>query len=251
MSGIKREEYNIYMSDVLKELLKEGTNAAEIELTDEQSEKFVKYYMHLIEVNKVMNLTAITDAREVIYKHFIDSIALIKKMDISDKKVIDVGTGAGFPGIPLAIVSDNTEFVLMDSLNKRINFLNQVIEICELKNVKAIHARAEELGKNSEYREKFDICVSRAVANMSTLLEYCTPFVKVGGKFISYKSGDINEEIANSQNAQKQLFCKLNDVIRFEIPNTDISRSFVVFEKKKELSKKYPRQGGKPKKSPL
>ena len=135
--------------------------------------------------------------------------------------------------------------------NKRIKFLNEIIEICDLKNVTTIHARAEELGRDTEYREKFDYCVSRAVANMSTLLEYCIPFVRVGGVFVSYKSGDVTEEIELSKNAQKQLFCRIKDVIGFSIPNTDISRSFVVFEKKKKLNKKYPRQGGKPKKSPL
>lgn len=239
------------MSDMLKGLLKEGASAAQVELTDEQLDKFEKYYEYLIEKNKVMNLTAITDEREVVYKHFVDSIALIPKMDLEEKKIIDVGTGAGFPGIPLAIVLDNAEFVLMDSLNKRINFLNEVTKMCELKNVSAIHARAEELGRDVQYREKFDVCVSRAVANMSTLLEYCIPFVKVGGVFVSYKSGDIKEELVAADNAQKQLFCKNKDVIKFSLPNTDINRCFVIFEKKKELNKKYPRQGGKPKKNPL
>ena len=139
----------------------------------------------------------------------------------------------------------------MDSLNKRINFLNEVKEICDLKNVSTIHARAEELGRNIEYREQFDVCVSRAVANMSTLLEYCVPFVKVGGIFVSYKSGDVNEELIAAENAQKQLFCKEKEIINFGLPNTDINRSFVLFEKKKELNKKYPRQGGKPRKNPL
>ena len=227
------------MGEKLKEILKDGALAADIDLTDSQLDKFEKFYEHLIEKNKVMNLTAITDERDVVYKHFIDSIALIKKINFDGKKVIDVGTGAGFPGIPLAIVTDNAEFVLMDSLNKRIKFLNEVIEICDLKNVTTIHARAEELGRDTEYREKFDYCVSRAVANMSTLLEYCIPFVRVGGVFVSYKSGDVTEEIELSKNAQKQLFCKIKDVIGFSIPNTDISRSFVVFEKKKELNKKY------------
>ena len=239
------------MSDMLKEILKDGALAANIELTDIQIEKFEKFYEYLMEKNKVMNLTAITDERQVVYKHFIDSIALITKMNLEGKKIIDVGTGAGFPGIPLAIVLNETEFLLMDSLNKRINFLNEVKEICDLKNVSTIHARAEELGRNIEYREQFDICVSRAVANMSTLLEYCVPFVKVGGIFVSYKSGDVNEELIAAENAQKQLFCKEKEIIKFGLPNTDINRSFVLFEKKKELNKKYPRQGGKPRKNPL
>lgn len=239
------------MSEFLNELLKERASAAKIELTDVQVEKFIKFYEYLIEKNKVMNLTAITEEKEVVDKHFIDSIALVSKIDLNNKKIIDVGTGAGFPGIPLAIVLEDAQFLLMDSLNKRINFLDEVIEICELKNVSTVHARAEELGRNAEYREKFDICVSRAVANMSTLLEYCIPFVKVGGVFVSYKSGDVEEELAAADNAQKQLFCKKKDIIRFSLPNTDINRSFVLFEKKKELNKKYPRQGGKPKKNPL
>mgnify|MGYP004456074941 CR=1 FL=1 len=239
------------MSDMLKEILKDGALAANIELTDIQIEKFEKFYEYLMEKNKVMNLTAITDERQVVYKHFIDSIALITKMNLEGKKIIDVGTGAGFPGIPLAIVLNETEFLLMDSLNKRINFLNEVKEICDLKNVSTIHARAEELGRNIEYREQFDVCVSRAVANMSTLLEYCVPFVKVGGIFVSYKSGDVNEELIAAENAQKQLFCKEKEIIKFGLPNTDINRSFVLFEKKKELNKKYPRQGGKPRKNPL
>lgn len=239
------------MSDMLKEILKDGALAANIELTDIQIEKFEKFYEYLMEKNKVMNLTAITDERQVVYKHFIDSIALITKINLEGKKIIDVGTGAGFPGIPLAIVLNETEFLLMDSLNKRINFLNEVKEICDLKNVSTIHARAEELGRNIEYREQFDVCVSRAVANMSTLLEYCVPFVKVGGIFVSYKSGDVNEELIAAENAQKQLFCKEKEIIKFGLPNTDINRSFVLFEKKKELNKKYPRQGGKPRKNPL
>lgn len=239
------------MSDILKGFLKEGALAADIELTENQLEKFEKFYEYLIEKNKVMNLTAITDEREVVYKHFIDSIALISQIDLDGKKVIDVGTGAGFPGIPLAIVLSNTQFLLMDSLNKRINFLNEVKEICDLENVSTVHARAEELGRNTQYREKFDVCVSRAVANMSTLLEYCVPFVKVGGIFVSYKSGEVMDELIAAENAQKQLFCKKKAIIKFGLPNTNINRSFVLFEKKKELNKKYPRQGGKPKKNPL
>ena len=221
-----------------------------IEFTEEQLEKFYQYMNLLLEWNEKINLTAIVEPKEVILKHFIDSLTINKYLK-ENSTLADVGTGAGFPGIPLAIVLDNAEFVLMDSLNKRINFLNEVTKMCELKNVSAIHARAEELGRDVQYREKFDICVSRAVANMSTLLEYCIPFVKVDGVFVSYKSGDIKEEIVAADNAQKQLFCKNKDVIKFSLPNTDINRSFVIFEKKKELNKKYPRQGGKPKKNPL
>ena len=241
------------MTEQFARKMEEGVKPLGIRLSEKQLEQFYDYFQFLVEKNKVMNLTAITEEDAVITKHFCDSLCLVKGFSDIEKTVslIDVGTGAGFPGIPLAIVTDNAEFVLMDSLNKRIKFLNEVIEICDLKNVTTIHARAEELGRDTEYREKFDYCVSRAVANMSTLLEYCIPFVRVGGVFVSYKSGDVTEEIELSKNAQKQLFCRIKDVIGFSIPNTDISRSFVVFEKKKELNKKYPRQGGKPKKSPL
>ena len=241
------------MTEQFVRKMEEGVKLLGIQLSEKQLEQFYDYFQFLVEKNKVMNLTAITEEDAVITKHFCDSLCLVKGFSDIEKTVslIDVGTGAGFPGIPLAIVTDNAEFVLMDSLNKRIKFLNEVIEICDLKNVTTIHARAEELGRDTEYREKFDYCVSRAVANMSTLLEYCMPFVRVGGVFVSYKSGDVTEEIELSKNAQKQLFCRIKDVIGFSIPNTDISRSFVVFEKKKELNKKYPRQGGKPKKSPL
>lgn len=236
---------------IVKEILKKATSEIGINLNDTQLDKFQKYYEILIERNKVMNLTAITEVNDVVTKHFVDSISLINYFDLNNKKIIDVGTGAGFPGIPLAIILENTEFTLMDSLNKRINFLNDVIELCELNNVTTIHSRAEDLGRNVEYREKFDICVSRAVANLSTLLEYCIPFVKVGGSFISYKSGDVDEEIVASKSSQDKLSCIIDKKISFTLNGTDMSRSFVKFDKKGILSKKYPRQAGKPKKEPL
>ena len=235
----------------MKNILKKYASKIQIELTDDQLDKFQKYYDVLIETNKVMNLTAITEVNDVVIKHFVDSLSLINYFDLKDKTVIDVGTGAGFPGIPLAILLENTQFTLMDSLNKRINFLNNVIEICNLKNVTTIHSRAEDLGRNEDYREKYDVCVSRAVANMSTLLEYCIPFVKKGGYFISYKSGNAEEEIKNSVAAQKKLSCINKKIIDFTLEGTDMFRSFVIFEKTGELSKKYPRQAGKPKRSPL
>ena len=235
----------------MKEILKNAASEIGINLNDTQLVKFQKYYEILIEKNKVMNLTAITEVNDVVTKHFVDSISLINYFDLDNKKIIDVGTGAGFPGIPLAIILENTEFTLMDSLNKRINFLNDVIELCELNNVTTIHSRAEDLGRNVEYREKFDICVSRAVANLSTLLEYCIPFVKVGGSFISYKSGDVDEEIVASKSSQDKLSCIIDKKISFTLNGTDMSRSFVKFDKKGTLSKKYPRQAGKPKKEPL
>ena len=235
----------------MKEILKNAASEIGINLNDNQLDKFQKYYEILIEKNKVMNLTAITEVNDVVTKHFVDSISLINYFDLDNKKIIDVGTGAGFPGIPLAIILQNTEFTLMDSLNKRINFLNEGIKWCDLNNVATIHSRAEDLGRNIEYREKFDICVSRAVANLSTLLEYCIPFVKVGGSFISYKSGNVDEELDASKSAQTKLSCIIDKKISFTLNGTDMSRSFVKFDKKGTLSKKYPRQAGKPKKEPL
>ncbi|MCI5501530.1 MAG: 16S rRNA (guanine(527)-N(7))-methyltransferase RsmG [Lachnospiraceae bacterium] len=236
---------------IVKEILKNAASEIGINLNDNQLDKFQKYYEILIEKNKVMNLTAITEVNDVVTKHFVDSISLINYFELNNKKIIDVGTGAGFPGIPLAIILQNTEFTLMDSLNKRINFLNEVIKLCDLNNVTTIHSRAEDLGRNIEYREKFDICVSRAVANLSTLLEYCIPFVKVGGSFISYKSGNVDEELDASKSAQTKLSCIIDKKISFTLNGTDMSRSFVKFDKKGTLSKKYPRQAGKPKKEPL
>ena len=187
------------------EQFKEGLKELQIELSDKQINQFLQYYELLVETNKVMNLTAITEFDEVVEKHFLDSLSLCRVYDLKDNvKILDLGTGAGFPGIPLKIAFPDLELVLADSLNKRIKFLNQVIDELELKNITAVHARAEELGKNKDYREQFDVCVSRAVANLSSLSEYCIPFVKVGGKFISYKSGSIEEEVAE---AKKSCFC--------------------------------------------
>ena len=184
------------------EQFKEGLKELQIELSDKQINQFLQYYELLVETNKVMNLTAITEFDEVVEKHFLDSLSLCRVYDLKDNvKILDLGTGAGFPGIPLKIAFPDLELVLADSLNKRIKFLNQVIDELELKNITAVHARAEELGKNKDYREQFDVCVSRAVANLSSLSEYCIPFVKVGGKFISYKSGSIEEEVAEAKKA--------------------------------------------------
>lgn len=232
-------------------------NKINIEISDDQINCFEKYYELLIEKNKVMNLTAITDKEDVIVKHFIDSIALIpylldKGININNKlKIIDIGTGAGFPGLPLKIMMPDVKFTLLDSLNKRVSFLNEVIDELKLKDIEALHGRAEDYASDSKYREKYDICVSRAVANLSTLSEYCIPFVKEDGYFISYKAGESEEEINNSKNAIKILGGKINKVEEFVLPGTDVSRVFVFIRKLELTDKKYPRKAGVPAKKPL
>ena len=224
----------------------------EIDLSEKQLEQFQIFYDYMIEMNQVMNLTSITEEDEVILKHFYDSMSIVKYFDFKPGEyVIDVGTGAGFPGIPLAILLPKVQFTLMDSLNKRIIFLQDVVKKCGLKNVECIHSRAEELAKNEKYREKYDVCVSRAVANLSVLLEYCIPFIKKGGMFISYKSISSEEELSDSKNAQNKLCCKLKKNISFELPDTDIRRNFLLFEKFDNTSSKYPRNNGIPRKKPL
>ena len=229
---------------------KEGLEKLNITLSDDQIEQFLSYYEMLIEKNKVMNLTTITEYEEVIEKHFLDSISLCKVYDLSKSvKVLDMGTGAGFPGIPLKIAFPEIEITLADSLNKRIKFLDEVIEKLELKKVKTIHARAEELARNKGYRESYDLVVSRAVANLSTLGEYCIPFVKKGGLFISYKSGEIEEEVNGAKKAISILGGQMKDVFKFELSNQ--KRSFVIIEKEKETPNAYPRKAGTPAKMPL
>jgi 16S rRNA (guanine527-N7)-methyltransferase len=205
----------------------------------------------LIEKNKVMNLTAITEFDEVIVKHFADSLSICTVLPEDVKTVCDLGTGAGFPGIPMAIAYPELQFTLIDSLNKRIKFLQEVVDELGLTNVTLVHARAEEAGRNKLYRENFDLVVSRAVANIATLSEYCLPLVKVSGYFISFKSGDVSEEIDNSGSAIKKLGGSLQKPIYFDLPETDISRSFLIINKEKSTPKAYPRKAGTPSKEPL
>ena len=213
-----------------------------IYLNEKQLSQFQTYYEMLIETNKVMNLTAITEYDEVVDKHFVDSLSLIKAVDLNQSlKVIDVGTGAGFPGIPLKIAFPELKIVLLDSLNKRINFLNRVIEALELTDIETIHGRAED----------FDLCVSRAVANLSTLSEYCVPFVQIGGHFIPYKSGKVQEEMEVSQRAVTLLGGSIVDCLSYNLADTDMERSLVIIEKVKPTKKAYPRKAGKPSKEPL
>ncbi len=224
-----------------------------VSLSERQLEQFYRYYELLTEWNKVMNLTAITEMKEVVTKHFVDSLALcqaVPELDRQSWKVMDVGTGAGFPGIPLKIAYPNLQITLLDSLNKRIKFLNAVADELGLEQTEMIHGRAEDYGSNDKYREKYDFCVSRAVANLSTLSEYCLPFVKVGGCFIPYKSGKLEEELKTGRGAVKTLGSEIERIIDFSLPNEDV-RNLVVIRKKKVLSKKYPRKAGMPSKEPL
>ena len=221
-------------------------------LTEEQKNQFLTYYEMLVEKNKVMNLTSVTEFNEVVEKHFLDSISLWTIEDLSQrKKVLDLGTGAGFPGIPLKIMFSELEITLADSLNKRILFLQEVIDALKLQNISAIHGRAEEMAKQENFRESYDLCVSRAVANLSTLSEYCLHFVRMGGKFISYKSGEIEEEQKNAKNAVFLLGGKIEKIHKFELDGTELKRSFVVIDKVKKTPKLYPRKAGTPAKNPL
>lgn len=223
-----------------------------IVLDEKQKNQFQLYYELLIEWNKVMNLTGITEYDEVNEKHFVDSLAIVKTLDINKvESVIDIGTGAGFPGIPLKIAFPHLKVTLLDSLQKRIKFLNEVIRTLELNEIQTLHGRAEDFARMAEYREKYDLCVSRAVSNLSTLCEYCIPYVIDGGLFVSYKSGSIDEELVNSANAIKILGGKLQKVDKFQLPDTDISRAFIHIKKVKNTSKKYPRKAGMPGKEPL
>lgn len=231
--------------------LKEEFSKINRELSEKQLEQFVIYYEMLVEKNKVMNLTAITEFEEVVQKHFVDSIMLSENFIKDGESLIDVGTGAGFPGIPLKIVYPNLQVVLLDSLNKRVKFLNEVIDELGLEKIEAIHSRAEDGGRNPKLREQFTYAVSRAVANLATLSEYCMPFVKVGGAFISYKSGKIEEELSNAEGAIKKLGGKIKDKVLFELPDSDMSRSLIAIEKVEKIKSKYPRKAGLPSKEPL
>ena len=199
-----------------------------------------------------MNLTAITEYKDVVQKHFADSLTLVPVCKLTGTgALLDVGTGAGFPGIPLKIAFPDLRITLLDSLNKRVKFLNQVIEELALSQIQAYHGRAEDFARRKEFREQFDFCVSRAVANLASLSEYCLPFVRVGGLFISYKSGNSGEEIAKAQKAIQVLGGHMREVKEFWLPDSDISRSFVMVEKKKATDKKYPRKAGLPGKEPI
>lgn len=235
--------------EIFSEELKIKAKQIEIELTKEQIEKYYNYMDLLLEWNGKINLTAIIDPKEIILKHFVDSLTIAKYIK-DDEKLIDVGTGAGFPGIPLSIVKENTDIVLLDSLNKRINFLQEVKENLKLENITTIHGRAEEFGKNKKEREKYDIATSRAVAPLNILLEYLLPLVKVGGRAICMKGSNI-EEVENAKNALEILGGKIEKIEEITLPNSDIKRNIIIVEKVKNTPLKYPRKPGTPSKEPI
>ena len=232
--------------------LKEGMKQLNISLNEGQCRQFVLYYDLLVEWNKVMNLTGITEWEEVIVKHFIDSLAIVKACNMKNiKHVTDIGTGAGFPGIPLKIVFPDIKIVLLDSLGKRIKFLDEVVSALKLTGICNVHGRAEDYAKQAEYRESFELCVSRAVAGLNILSEYCLPFVREEGFFIPYKSGKVDEEVKISQKAVKVLGGEITSQIKFQLADTDMERSFVVIKKMRATPRKYPRKAGMPSKEPI
>ena len=242
-----------------KQIIYDEFKKMAITLDDGQLRQFEQYYDFLIEKNQVMNLTAITEFEDVVGKHFVDSVLITKVKGMSeilskeDVRIIDVGTGAGFPGIPLKIVFPKLQVTLLDSLNKRINFLKELTDLLKIEGVSCIHGRAEDFGVQKEYREQFDFCVSRAVANLSTLSEYCVPFIKVGGLFVSYKATGAKEEIDQAKNAVKQLHCRIEIVSEMTLYHKDenYQRTFVVIKKERKLDKRFPRKSGIPSKNPL
>ena len=223
-----------------------------LDITKEQAKQFIKYYELLVEWNSFMNLTAIVEYEEVVLKHFIDSVSLYKIVDLTNiNNLIDVGTGAGFPAIPLKIMYPHLKVTMIDSLNKRVKFLNEVIMELGLTDIVALHGRAEDYARDASHREKYDLAVSRAVANLSTLSEYCLPYVKVGGSFIAYKSEKLSDEAKTAQNAIKLLSGKYENQVEYTLPDSDIYRILCEIKKVNKLHSKYPRKAGLPGKEPL
>ena len=232
--------------------LKKGLLDLGISLSEEQLTQFIKYYELLIEKNRVMNLTAITDFDEVVQKHFLDSLSLVKVLEGKPSgKILDMGTGAGFPGIPIKIAFPDCSMTLVDSVNKKIGFIQEAVQEIGLHNVEAIHGRVEDLGHDVSHREQYDLVVSRAVAALPALVEYCLPFVKIGGAFLSYKSVKVDEELSAGKKAIQVLGGRLKKDVRFQLPGTEIERAFLFIEKEKPCPKKYPRKAGTPTKTPI
>lgn len=219
-------------------------------LDEEQIQKFYKYMELLLEWNEKINLTAIVEPRDVILKHFVDSLTICKELQ-KNKTLADIGTGAGFPGIPVKILRPDLDITLIDSLNKRVNFLTMVIGALKLEKIIALHGRIEDFGKNKKYREKFDYVTSRAVANLSTLSEYMIPLVKIGGKCICMKGSKIDEELKNAEKAIKTLGGKIEKIDKFLLPDTDMGRNIILIKKEKATPNKYPRKAGTPTKEPI
>ncbi len=236
----------------LKQKLINGAKQLNITMTEKQANKFILYMELLLQHNENVNLTAITDKDEIIVKHFLDSLIPMSVLKIEDNtKIIDVGTGAGFPSIPLKIMLPNVHFVLLDSLNKRINFLDEVIQKLDLKNIETVHGRSEDYGQNDEFREQFDFVVSRAVANMAVLSEFCLPFIKLNGQFIALKGKSAENEIENGLKAITTLGGEIKNVEKIKLPYTNILREIVVIDKMFETPTKYPRKAGKVTKKPI
>ena len=236
--------------EIYKKELAERATQFGVMLSEEQQNQFYNYMELLLEWNEKLNLTAITDQEQILTKHFIDSLSIAPYINLSDK-ILDIGTGAGFPGIPLKIALPQNSFTLLDSLNKRINFLNVIIQELKLKNIKAIHGRAEEFNKINGERENYEIVVSRAVAKLNVLLEYMLPFVKIGGKCICMKSVDIDEELKEAEKAIKTLGGRIEKIDSITLENTGIQRKIVIIKKVQETPKKYPRKAGTPLREPI
>ena len=238
------------MEEELRDLLLEKLDIINVKINKKQIEQFNLYMQLLLDWNKKINLTAITEENEIILKHFVDSLTVLKHIGENDR-IIDVGSGAGFPGIPIAIMMPNIKITLLDSLNKRINFLNEVKDKLALKNVETIHSRSEDCGKDKKYREKYDVAIARAVANLSTLSEYLLPFVKLGGKMICMKGSEIEQEVINAKNAIKKLGGKIDLIEDFYLPGSDIKRNIIISKKINKTPDNYPRKAGTPGRDPL
>ena len=236
----------------MKELLIESANELGIRLNEKMSDNFFMYKDLLLEWNEKINLTAITEEREIILKHFIDSISILTAVEMKKEiSIVDIGTGAGFPGIPVKIVYPDCKMTLIDSLNKRVKFLQEVITKLQLQDITAVHGRAEDVGQDKNHREKYDLCLSRAVANLSVLAEFCLPMVKIGGEFISLKGPDATEEISTAKTAINILGGEISDIKKLKIPNSDIVHSIVVIKKIRQVPSKYPRKAGYVTKNPI